>query len=237
MEKVAAIILSRIDSNRLPGKALKKIGGKTLIQRTIDRVKAKNDFVPIIATTNREIDKPLINVAEENGILHFKGSLENVAKRVKDCIIHYGFEYFARLNADSPFVPIELLDTAKNKIVNSKYDFITNLLPRTFPYGISVEMFNSKSFIQGMSYYNGINKYEEHISSYFYENKENYNYLNLFNDNLKLEDELSGLRLVVDTQEDFNTLEKVYQFDNNLFDLSTQIIIKKFLHLKNNNKI
>ena len=50
--KTAAIIQARVNSKRLPGKVIKKVGNETLIGFMIERVKlAKNIDKIIIATT------------------------------------------------------------------------------------------------------------------------------------------------------------------------------------------
>lgn len=221
--KLGAIILARLDSTRLPGKALKKIGSKPLIGHCISRLKNLKNITPVLATSNREIDAPLIEMAKQNDILYFQGSVENVALRVVDCVNYYGFEYFARINGDSPFIPVDLLSMAIKEINLKKFDFVTNLLPRSFPYGISVEVFNSTIFRKGYNEFKGNKKYEEHISSFFYDKKEKFNFLNIENE-IKFTDENSNnIRLVVDTMDDFSVITRMNEFNNRIFeeDLAT----------------
>ena len=55
--KVLLVIPARFNSYRLPGKPLKKIGDKTLIQRVYERAKKVNCLKTIIATDDKRILK------------------------------------------------------------------------------------------------------------------------------------------------------------------------------------
>ena len=58
--KIGAIIFSRMDSKRLPGKALVKIGGRPMLGRVIDRSKCTMTDNIIVATSFREIDNEIV---------------------------------------------------------------------------------------------------------------------------------------------------------------------------------
>ena len=61
MEKVACIIPSRFASTRLPGKPLKFIAGKTLIERVYKQaIKAKIPQLCIVATDHKDIEKEVL---------------------------------------------------------------------------------------------------------------------------------------------------------------------------------
>ena len=53
--KVLLVIPARFGSTRLPGKPLKKIGNKTMIQRVYERAKKVNCSRTIIATDDKRI--------------------------------------------------------------------------------------------------------------------------------------------------------------------------------------
>ena len=61
--KVAAIIQARMSSNRLPGKVMENIVGKPMLCHIVERLnKAKLLDNIIVATTDKEIDEPLIKL-------------------------------------------------------------------------------------------------------------------------------------------------------------------------------
>ncbi|MCF7889137.1 MAG: hypothetical protein K9L78_03360, partial [Victivallales bacterium] len=169
----AAIILSRTDSTRLPGKALLKIKNKTLLEWCIESLKGESNYKIIVATTKRKIDNTIVEIAQKNNVNFFRGDKNNVAKRVLDCANSYNLSAFARVNGDSPFIRKKLIIKAFNKIQESNFDFVTNLVPRHFPYGISVEVFKTKTYEDA---YKSLetDEQKEHVTTYFYENMSKY---------------------------------------------------------------
>ncbi len=203
MSRKAAVILSRLDSRRFPGKALAPLAGKTLLERCIDALHPAAGFAVILATTDRPLDDPLAAVAERAGIACFRGACDDVARRVGDCLERHGIDLFARVNGDSPFPNKGLISAGFSILEGGGYDFVTNLVPRAFPYGISLEALRSDVFISRCP---GFNPHQrEHITAWFYENMDKcrayfYTYTH-GNDH--------DVRLVVDTPEDREILEKL----------------------------
>ena len=109
-QKVAAIIFSRFDSKRLPGKALIDIYGRCLLGRVIDRAKCIKgiDFV-IVATTDREIDDQIVRFARTQEVDVVRGSCEDVLQRALDACEKYKLTKFARICGDRPFFDPDLI--------------------------------------------------------------------------------------------------------------------------------
>ncbi len=222
MVKVAGIVLARMDSSRFPGKALSLLGGIPLLERCFSGVLRSHSFTPILATTMRAIDQPLVDFAENLGIPCFRGSLDNVYKRVCECLEYYDVDIFARINGDSPFVQAELLDSALTLLEDKNCDFVTNLIPRRFPYGISTEIFRSEIFIHHTDKIE-TPEHKEHITSYFYQNLTQLKYTTISGTV-----DLSRIRLTVDTQEDLNFIEQMLGQDSTLFEQPLVNIVKVY---------
>ena len=75
-----------------------------------------------------------------------------------------------RINGDSPLIKSSIIDRAialqKN---NKKYDIITNVMPRSYPKGQSVEIISTKILKMNLKYFTKSNK--EHVTSFFYKKK------------------------------------------------------------------
>lgn len=217
-----AIIIARMDSFRFPGKAMTRLGGKSIIEQCIGTLKNAREFITLLATTGRMVDRPLVNVAEQLGIKCFQGSLD-VSERIADCIKIFGLKYFARVNGDSPFTRRELLTEGFRQIRERNLDFVTNLVPRAFPYGISVEIMKSKKFLSSLPNLN-TDYYREHVTAYFYEHFETLKTYcmpyNFGNDH--------DVRLVVDTYEDKERIEKMLTVSPNAFELPISEIVKLY---------
>lgn len=200
---IGAIIFCRLDSRRLPGKVLKDVCGKPLLWYVISQCQQVTSITPniIMATSDRPIDDPIDQYGKELGIRVFRGSLENVAERALMCAQEYQLDYFFRINADSPFIDPDLLSKAYDIVTHKNYDLITNLYPRSFPYGVSVELIKTSTF---KSIYQRMVKPEhfEHITQFFYQNIMSFSYYNLTHQG----EDLSPIRLTVDTEDDFEKL-------------------------------
>ncbi len=71
--KVVCIVQARMGSTRLPGKVLKKICGKTVLEHDIDRLRrVKNIDEIIIATTTLEGDNAIIKECERLGVKYLE---------------------------------------------------------------------------------------------------------------------------------------------------------------------
>jgi spore coat polysaccharide biosynthesis protein SpsF len=228
---LTAIILVRLDSKRLPNKAFLKLGKVGLLERVVKRLASDKFFQPIIATTRRKVDDPLEDLAKKYGIKIFRGSLKNVSKRIIDCIKTFNVDFFARINGDSPFIQLHLLKRGYRLLKKGNYDFVTNISPRSFPYGMSVEIFQAGSFIKSMLK-NKDPYYCEHVTPYFYDNKKKFKYKNIL---FKVGQKYTDVRLVVDTREDLDLLRKMIDSDENIFDQSIKNIVSVYRKIKSNN--
>ena len=72
MTQCVAIIQARLNSSRLPGKALLPLAGTTVLGLMIARVKvAKKVDQIIVATTSNTVDDPLCEEARKHGVSVF----------------------------------------------------------------------------------------------------------------------------------------------------------------------
>ena len=174
------IIQARYSSKRLPGKVLKKINGLTILERVFNQVKKSKKIKRIIvATSNHKTDKKIIKFCKIKNINCFAGPLNDVLKRFYLIVKNQNYKSFVRISADSPFVDPKLIDKAVSIYSKKNYDIVTNIFPRTFPKGFSVEVISSKVIL------NSINKkrkkkHKEHLTSYFYQNYKKYKIKNFF---------------------------------------------------------
>ena len=112
----AAIILARLDSARLPAKALKNLCGKPLIARVLERLRAVCGLETVVlATTARQVDDALADYFTSMGGAVYRGPPEendNVAMRFVSAARVVGATYAYRVNGDSPFPSAELFSEA-----------------------------------------------------------------------------------------------------------------------------
>jgi spore coat polysaccharide biosynthesis protein SpsF len=158
----------------------------------------------VVATSDRPVDTPIVEYCAERHIPYFRGSADNVAERVLRCAQAHGWAYFFRVNGDSPFVEPTLLQAASQQAATDHYDFITNLAPRTFPYGVSLELVGTRTFAAAYAAMH-TSAHFEHVTLYLYEHLSDYRvyaYACPAGD-------LSSMHLTVDTEADWARFEQL----------------------------
>ena len=203
---IGIIILCRYDSTRLPGKILKKIGAKTVLEYIYDRLSLVTGAQSIIvATSNEKNDDKIAEFCSNNDIKCYRGVNENVANRILTCAQENRFDYFIRINGDNVFPDAVLIDEMVDIAIEGGYDFISNVKGRTFPIGMCVEI------LKTAFYKNIVGKFDdpshfEHVTLYLYENGALDNAFFFMNEACP---QASGLRLALDNEEDFVFLNSI----------------------------
>ena len=205
--KVPAIIFSRMGSSRLPGKALRHIAGEPLIKRVIDRVsKVKNLSTIVVATSNSKTDDRLTQYIQSLNIEVFRGATHDVLNRAVSCASYLGVDKFVRINGDSPLIDPELLEKGIEMWTDPSLDLISNVFPRTYPVGMSVEIIKTDSLkkIMGLT---ADSCDREHVTRFFYKNPEKFRILNFESGR----SELRKVRLALDTEEDLERIDWLFK--------------------------
>ena len=196
---VGAIVVARMDSRRLPGKALATVTGAPLLWYVVSRVHLVKAFAGrvIIATSDRPVDNLIADYCRVQGWPVFRGSADDVAWRVLACAEHHGWDWFARVNGDSPFTDPELLGEACEVAQLGDFDLVTNLVPRSFPYGVSAELIRTEFYRQAYTRFRGLED-REHVTRYLYDHLSEVRHINI----ARPGENLSGERLTIDTPEE-----------------------------------
>jgi len=201
--KIAAIIQARMSSRRLPGKVLRVIREKPLLGYLLDSLdKVCCVDQVIIATSEGLDDDPIERFAQERGVVCFRGELDNVARRLYRAAEGGGFTYFFRVNGDSPLLDYRLINRACKKLDKSAPDLVTNVQPRTFPKGQSVELIRTAALAEVLKETNN-SAYLEHVTPYFYLNVSRFRI-----ESFQSRTPLSHLNYCVDTFEDLERISR-----------------------------
>lgn len=202
--KIIAIVQARMNSQRLPGKVLSEVAGKPLLQYLVDGVKQCRSVDQIVVATSKEkSDDPIEDFCKSCNLKYYRGQLNNVASRYKDIIDIYKSAAFIRLCGDSPLLDHRLIDFAIDRYRNGQWDIVTNILQRSFPKGQSVEVVNSKTFLNNYVYFDSSEDFE-HVTRFFYRNSEQFKI-----NNISLDEDSSGINFSVDTLEDFDLIKRI----------------------------
>ena len=137
------VIQARMGSSRLPGKSLRNLFGKPLIDHVIERALFVLDVDKIVlaTTTNSEDDVLVSHVSKRFGIDVYRGLSHDVRSRFVQIGAQKGAECIIRITADDPFKDPEHFLLAKQRLLLSNADYYNNFEPQIYPIGMDVECF------------------------------------------------------------------------------------------------
>lgn len=199
---VSAFVQARMSSERFPGKVLAPCAGRPIVARVADAVAR---VVPrervVLATSTAQTDDPLAAYASAIGLRVFRGDRLDVFERFQQCLRTHPCEWFFRVCADSPLLDTSVMERAL-KSAQGDIDLITNVAPRTFPRGQSVELLRSDTFAAiGGDTLDAASR--EHLTRVYYTNPDRFRILNLESD----DPEATVRHLAVDTIDDLRRIE------------------------------
>lgn len=211
------IIQARMNSSRLPGKVLKTVLGKTLLEYQIERLKRVTQADKIIvATTVNSIDDAIVDLCDRLDIQTYRGSESDVLSRYVGAAQQFDSQTIVRITSDCPLIDPELIDRAIEFYQSNKFDYIsTNEL--IYPRGMDVEIF-SRQMLE-LDHLKAQKPDErEHVTPYFYQNPDRFS-IGTYSEPIQA----ANYRLTVDTPEDFQLikllLETLYP-ENSQFNLN-----------------
>ena len=201
MKSVGVVIVCRYNSTRLPGKILKKIEGKSILNRIyyrINQVISQNHI--IVATSIEESDDRIQEFCDKNNIQCYRGSLKNTALRFLEAGDQLGTDYIIRINGDNLFIDLDTFSKVIDISKQGNYNFISNVKDRTFPYGMSIESVNRDRFREVFHKNIKSSSHKEHITLVLYEFPKLLNSFFIYNTKVP---RAKGINLAIDTPSDF----------------------------------
>lgn len=203
---IVVIVQARYSSTRLPGKILKKINNKVVLDYVIERLKLCNRINEIIlATTTDKKDDVLEEYAISRGLCYFRGSEEDVLSRYYLAAKKYQADIIIRITSDCPLIDPEIVDEIIKKHIENKADYTANTIKRTYPRGLDTEVFNF-NILEDAYKHADERYYREHVTIYIREHPEKFKLQNIEADGkVKRPD----IRITVDTEEDFELIKRI----------------------------
>ncbi|MFH1119632.1 MAG: glycosyltransferase family protein [Bacteroidota bacterium] len=165
------IIQARMNSERLPGKILKPIGGKPMIGILIERLRQSGIPMMLATSTNKENDE-LVDFAQKSGIDVFRGNEDNVLERYYLAALACNADPIIRLTGDNPLMDGSLVKDVLayyQKFKNSRV-YVSTGLSKTFPLGISAEVFSFELLKEANLNANLPGEFE-HVTPYMHQNR------------------------------------------------------------------
>jgi spore coat polysaccharide biosynthesis protein SpsF len=246
------ITQARIGSTRLPGKVLKEINGKSLLQIHLDRLKkCKSVSEIIVATTTNSKDQIIFEKAIEWGFSASKGSESDVLDRFYQAVKEKNADWVVRVTSDCPLIDPVLVDNVINFVHLNNKDYGANILIENYPDGQDIEVFKFSALEEAWKNAKLLSE-REHVTPYI-RNNTDVKGGNLFSAiNYPCDFDFSMIRMTVDEIRDFELIKILindlgtdkswleytnYIIQNNLTEINDSIIRNEGLlkSLKNDN--
>lgn len=194
-------------ATRLPGKVLKPLAGAPALSRLIERAKRVNkvDCI-VVATTDREGDEAIVDLANDVGVKSFRGSESDVMGRVLGAAQAHELDIIVELTGDNPLVDPALIDRVIREFEASGADYAANIIERTFPLGMDIQVFPISVLADAASRTTDP-QHREHVSLYIYRTPERYR---LHNVAASAEFRRPDLRMTLDTDPDYQVISAVF---------------------------
>jgi len=211
--KIGAIIQARTSSTRLPKKVLKPLpydSDITVLQQVIRRTKKSNliDEIIIATTTDKE-DQEIVEIAEKENAVWFKGSKNDVLSRYYYAAKENKLDIIIRITSDCPCIEWNIIDKTIAKHIKENADYTSNGEKKTYPHGLDVEVLSfdtlERAFCEAKEDFE-----REHVCPYVNTtNKEKFKIVSV-----EAPPELTApdIRITLDTEEDYALLCAVFDY-------------------------
>jgi spore coat polysaccharide biosynthesis protein SpsF len=229
---IIAIIQARMSSKRLPGKVLKKIENKTVLEHVISRLKMSKKISKVVVATSTDIsDDPIKKICEQKKIKLFRGSLEDVLDRYYKAAIYFKADVIVRITADCPVIDYEIVDEVIEGFLQNNKDFFS--LQGEFPDGLDCQVFKLEALKKSWKEAKLLSD-REHVGTYI----EKTNSKEFKIGGIKKFKNLSHHRWTLDEPEDLIFLETIFSrlYKKNIY-FNHQDILKLLSNEKNILKI
>lgn len=202
--KAAAVIQVRLNSTRLPSKALLPLCGIPMITHVIERARAIKGISAVILATGKGTENdPLTDIASKCDVKIFRGSESDVLERYYMAAAEIDCDYVIRVTGDNPLTDHISAASALEHAYKTGADHCTTA---GIPLGTGVEVIKKtaleKAYNEGKEPH-----HREHVTPYIKEHPELFRTEKFIS---PLKNPFNDLRLTVDTSEDFDLINRIY---------------------------
>ncbi len=172
---VVCISQARIGSERLPGKVLRTVGGRTLLEHHLTRLKhARLIDTLVLATTVNPADDPVAEVARRLGVGLFRGSEDDVLDRYVRCAAVFDADVVVRVTADCPLIDPAVTDAAIVRFFETTpAPDLVHVEIACFPRGLDSEVIALPALIHAHRHAR-TQREREHVTRHFYDNADRF---------------------------------------------------------------
>ena len=186
---------------------MQRIGEKSVLESVVCRLRMVRELNDVVVLTSNETSDDIIcSECERIGVRWFRGSLQNVALRFHDFLEQSSDAAFLRVSGDSPLIDPILIKNGLDIFAQGNFDIVSNVYPRSFPHGQSVEILRAQVFQNSFPRFRGAHR--EHVTTFFYEHPTEFRI-----GSFRAHQDFSRVQLSVDTAEDLRIINHLHDSD------------------------
>ncbi|MDY7087454.1 MAG: glycosyltransferase family protein [Actinomycetota bacterium] len=197
------IIQARMGSSRLPGKVLRKLGGRSVLERVVRAAQQSGVLdTLVVATTIEPADDAVVAECAAIGIPCTRGPVDDVLTRFLGVLDQHESDVVMRFTADCPLLDPHLVALAHRVFTAAGVDYMTTSITRTLPRGLDVEVVRTPVLraVDALA----TEHHRTHVTSYIYTHADDFDVIGL-----TMQPDLSHLRLTLDTEDDWKLIEAI----------------------------
>ncbi len=206
-KKIPGFITVRTTSTRLPEKCLRSFGEGNVLEHMVNRCRFY-DIDPVICTSTDKTDDIVEEIARNQNVKFFRGSLENKLRRWLECCKYFELDGFHTVDADDPFFDGNLMRKSY-ELLDKGYDMVCPTESSSAG-GASVGYSLTKSIVEKAC--STVSENENTEMMWYYIDKVDHLKKAILTDDAKH----PMMRLTLDYEEDYWLLETVRKVVGNL---------------------
>lgn len=207
--KIVSLIQARMSSSRLPGKSLREMLGRPMLQLMLERVSGVEGVETIVLTSLDASDDPIEALCDDLGYRCLRGSLDDVLGRYVMAVEELEPEIAIRLTGDNPIIDARAVRAGIEayrvtcRPCTPPVGVCNHLEDRTDPLGYCVEVFHPEA-LRWLATVAERPDEREHVTLGF-------KYRDLYAPFTILDGEHAALRWTVDTEADFAYMSAMFE--------------------------
>lgn len=214
MNNTVAVIQARMGSTRLPGKVLRRILDRPVLDHLVERLSrvAEIDSI-VIATSNKEVDDQIAQFCSASSIPHSRGSENDVLDRFYQAALELKARTVLRITGDCPLIDPDLVSQLVELYHSGNYDYcgiatgagVANMGEiKRFPDGLDAEVMSMEILKTAWEEATAL-QHREHVTPFIWQHPDRFHLGTLFSD-----EDLGHYRWTLDEAADFSLINWIY---------------------------
>jgi spore coat polysaccharide biosynthesis protein SpsF (cytidylyltransferase family) len=210
---VHIFLQARMGSTRFSGKVLADIGGKTVLERTVERlVLVRRTAKMVLVTSEKPENDTLEAEAQRLRMPVFRGAENNTLDRFYQAAQQFQPDAIVRVTCDCPLIDPELIDEGIRLFQQKNIDFLSDARPFTYPHGMQFEIMRRDALERAWEEeQQRFDSYEAFVQEEMNPSERILNDPAFKKEYLVHEPNLAHIRITVDYPEDLELISKVYE--------------------------